>query len=108
MRITNRISKKKLLETYKNNYEIVLKRKKELSDKNIELQKKVQAQYIEIEQLKKEKKVLKTKLTKAKKELNNMKVVEIAPSIENGNKIIKEIFIDQEIDKVRRKTINEQ
>lgn len=92
MRITNRISKKKLLETYKNNYEVVLKRKKELSDKNIELQKKVQEQYIEIEQLKKEKKVLKTKLTKAKKELNNMKVVEIAPSIENGNKIIEDHF----------------
>lgn len=96
MNIVKKMSKKKLLETYKNNYEVVLKRKKELSDKNIELQKEIRAQYIEIENLKKEKKVLKGKLTKTKNELEKLKKIEIAPSIENGNKIVEEILKTQE------------
>ena len=92
MNIVKKMSKKKLLETYKNNYEVVLKRKKELYDTNIELQKEIRAQYIEIENLKKEKKVLKGKLTKATKELDRVRNIEIAPSIENGNKILEQVF----------------
>lgn len=92
MNIVKRMSKKQLLETYKNNYELVAKRKKELYDKNIELQKKVIEQETTINDLKKEKKVLKSKLTKTKKELEKFKSIEIAPSVEQGNKIIEQYF----------------
>ena len=92
MNIVKKMSKKKLLETYKNNYEVVLKRKKELYDTNIELQKKAIEQDKLISQLKKENKILKSKLTKSKNELNKYKSIEIAPSIENGNKILEQVF----------------
>lgn len=92
MRISNRISKKKLLETYKNNYQLMFEKKQELYHKNIELQKKMIEQEKIINEMKKERKSLKSKLTKAKKELETYKKIEIAPSIETGNKIIEEHF----------------
>lgn len=101
MNMIKRMSKKQLLETYKNNYEIVSKRKKELYDENIELQKKVLEQQDTINELKKEKKVLKAKLTKTLKQIDRLENIEIAPSIEKGNKIVEEILKDQEISKAR-------
>lgn len=104
MNIVKKMSKKKLLETYKNNYELMLNRKNELYNKNIELQKDKIEQDKIIANLKKENRVLKGKLTKAKNELNKYKAnakIELAPSIENGNKIVEEILKDQEISKAR-------
>ena len=101
MNIVKKMSKKKLLETYKNNYQLMLNRKNELYDKNIELQKKVLEQEDIINELKKEKKVLKAKLTKALKQIDRLESIEVAPSIEKGNKIVEEILKDQEISKAR-------
>lgn len=92
MNMVKRMSKRELLKIYKNNYELMLKRKNELYDKNIELQKKNIEKDTIISELKKEKKVLKAKLTKATKELKKQKAIEIAPSVEKGNKIIEKYF----------------
>ena len=89
MNMVKRISKKKLLETYKNNYEIVLKRKQELYNENIKLQERVIEQDETIKSLKKENKVLKGKLTRALKK-PNLKIEGL--SIEKGNKIIDDYF----------------
>lgn len=101
MNIVKKMSKKKLLETYKNNYEVVSKRKKELYDENIELQKRIIEQDKMIKDLKKDIKVLKGKLTQTKNKLDKYNNIEIAPSIEKGNKIVEEILKDQEISKAR-------
>jgi predicted nuclease with TOPRIM domain len=92
MNIVKKMSKKKLLETYKNNYQLMLNRKNELYDKNIELQKKVLEQQDIINELKKEKKVLKAKLTKALKQIDRFESIEVAQSIEQGNYIIENLF----------------
>lgn len=92
MNIVKKMSKKKLLETYKNNYQLMLKRKNELYDKNIELQKKIIEQDGIIDELKKEKKVLKAKLTKALKQIDRFESIEVAQSIEQGNYIIENLF----------------
>lgn len=92
MNIVKKMSKKKLLETYKNNYQLMLNRKNELYDKNIELQKKVLEQEDIINELKKEKKVLKAKLTKALKQIDRFESIEVAQSIEQGNYIIENLF----------------
>lgn len=92
MNIVKKMSKKNLLETYKNNYQLILKRKNELYDKNIELQKKVLEQEDIINELKKEKKVLKAKLTKALKQIDRFESIEVAQSIEQGNYIIENLF----------------
>ncbi len=92
MNMIKRMSKKQLLETYKNNYEIVSKRKKELYDENIELQKKVLEQQDTINELKKEKKVLKAKLTKTLKQIDRLESIQVAQSVEQGNYIIENLF----------------
>lgn len=92
-----RMSKKQLLEIYKNNFEVVSKRKQELYNENIELQKKVIEQEKIIGELRKAKQVLKSKLTRCKNELNKYKNIEIAPSVEKGNKIIQEILSNQKV-----------
>lgn len=92
MNMVKRMSKKKLLETYKKNYEMMAKSKKEYYEKNIELQKAVIEKDKLIDQLKKDKKVLKSKLTKALKQIDKYQSIEVAQSIEEGNKIIEEIF----------------
>lgn len=92
MNMIKRMSKKQLLETYKNNYEIVSKRKKELYDENIELQKKVLEQQDTINELKKEKKVLKAKLTKTLKQVDRLESIQVAQSVEQGNYIIENLF----------------
>ena len=92
MNIVKKMSKKNLLETYKNNYQLMLNRKNELYDKNIELQKKVLEQEDIINELKKEKKVLKAKLTKALKQIDRFESIEVAQSIEQGNYIIENLF----------------
>ena len=70
----------------------MLNRKNELYDKNIELQKKVLDQEDIINELKKEKKVLKAKLTKALKQIDRFESIEVAQSIEQGNYIIENLF----------------
>lgn len=92
MNIVKKMSKKKLLETYKNNYELMLNRKNELYDKNIELQKKIIEQEDIINDLKKEKKVLKAKLTKALKQIDRFESIEVGRSIEQGNYIVENLF----------------
>lgn len=92
MNIVKKMSKKKLLETYKNNYELMLNRKNELYDKNIELQKKIIEQEDIINDLKKEKKVLKAKLTKALKQIDRFESIELGRSIEQGNYIVENLF----------------
>lgn len=92
MNIVKKMSKKKLLETYKNNYELMLNRKNELYNKNIELQKKIIEQEDIINDLKKEKKVLKAKLTKALKQIDRFESIEVGRSIEQGNYIVENLF----------------
>lgn len=77
-----------LLETYKKNYKMMAESRQEYYHKNIELQK-------EIIELKKE-------LDKYKSSIE----IEIAPSVEQGNKIVKEILKQQEIEKSKEGKTN--
>lgn len=105
MKFRKKISKKELIKTLQNNYEVILERKNELYNENIKLQKEnkeLKKQLdeantdkiemgIEIDELKHEKKIIKSKYTKLKNKTNvNIEVT--APSIEKGNKIIEKHF----------------
>ena len=75
MKFRKKISKKELIKTLQNNYEVILKRKNELYNENIKLQKENQElkkqldeantdkieMGIEIDELKHEKKIIKSK-----------------------------------------------
>lgn len=109
MKFRKKISKKELIKTLQNNYEVMLERKNELYNENIELQRKVKKleaekltlnheltiMGIQVDELKKERTILKGKYTKLKNK-TNVKVEVTAPSIEKGNKIIEKHFEEKQ------------
>lgn len=101
---------KKIIETLKNDNKIMNEARRKSNDLCVELQRQIENlkrivsdtnqkiidQDTEIKKLKKENTSLKQRLTKTKNKLESLSRIEVAPSIEKGNKIIEKLREEKE------------